>query len=138
VKSILVDTGVLYALADREDRWHEKCKIFLEKNSDALIAPVTVLPEICYFLNRNLGASAEIEFVKSCLEREIEVENITESDLKRALDFMEEHRHSRIGFVDASIAAVGERLKITRVLTIDRRHFSLFRPKHCSHFTLLP
>jgi len=40
--------------------------------------------------------------------------------------------------VDASIVAVGERLRINTILTTDRRHFSLFRPRHCRSFTILP
>jgi predicted nucleic acid-binding protein len=40
--------------------------------------------------------------------------------------------------VDATIMAMAERLKIKTILTIDRRDFSLFRPRHCDAFTLVP
>jgi predicted nucleic acid-binding protein len=41
---------------------------------------------------------------------------------------------ARRDFVDALIAAIAERLNITRVLTLDRRDFQLIRPKHCPGF----
>lgn len=140
MKSILLDTGFLYALADPDDSWHESCKHFLEfeRRMETLIAPVTIIPEICYFLNKRLGEKAEASFIDSCVQDEIQIENLMRDDYIRALELMRTYPHQEIGFVDASLAAVAERLKINRILTIDRRRFSKFRPKHCSHFTLLP
>ncbi len=34
-------------------------------------------------------------------------------------------------------AALAERLNITRLLTLDRRHFSIVRPRHCPAFDLI-
>jgi hypothetical protein len=34
--------------------------------------------------------------------------------------------------------AVAERLRIAGIATIDRRHFSIVRPRHVDAFTLLP
>jgi hypothetical protein len=39
---------------------------------------------------------------------------------------------------EVTVVATAERLKITRILTTDRRDFSLVRPRHCSAFELLP
>jgi predicted nucleic acid-binding protein len=43
-----------------------------------------------------------------------------------------------LGAVDASVVAVAERLKITQVATLDRRHFTVVRPEHVPAFELLP
>jgi len=43
-----------------------------------------------------------------------------------------------LGVVDASIVAVAERLVVTTVATLGRRHFSVMRPAHCHAFELLP
>lgn len=56
---IIVDTGAIYAMADRSDRWHEPVKRCLETRRDLLIVPVTVLPEACYLLQSHLGQKAE-------------------------------------------------------------------------------
>jgi hypothetical protein len=33
---------------------------------------------------------------------------------------------------------MAERLNVRRILTLDRRHFELIRPRHCPAFELLP
>lgn len=43
-----------------------------------------------------------------------------------------------LGSVDASVVAVVGRLGVTTVMTIDRRHFTVVRPRHVDAFTLLP
>ena len=45
---------------------------------------------------------------------------------------------NNIGAADASVVALAERLDTDLVLTLDRRHFSAIRPRHCEAFRLLP
>jgi len=136
--TVIVDTGILYAMADRDDRWHERVKAYLQTQTDILIVPVTVLPEVCYLLNTYIGQDAERSFVISLLQGEMKVENLTADDLRRTSNLLEQYSGANIGLVDATVVAVAERLKIRRILTTDRRHFSLIRPRHCSHLELLP
>jgi hypothetical protein len=42
-----------------------------------------------------------------------------------------------LGAVDASVIAVGERLKLTDVATLDRRHLTVVRPGHAAALNLL-
>jgi len=42
------------------------------------------------------------------------------------------------GFVDASVVAVAERLRLRVIATTDTRHFGAVRPRHTSSFELLP
>lgn len=136
--SAIVDTGILYAMADRDDAWHERVSRFLESRADELVVPVTVLPEVCYLMNRHIGRETERRFVFSLLQGEMRVENLAAEDLKRASRLLERYRDANIGFVDATVVAVAERLRIRRLLTTDRRHFSMIRPRHCPAFHLLP
>jgi len=43
-----------------------------------------------------------------------------------------------IGFVDAAVLAVTERLGEPKLATLDRRHFSTLRPRHVDALILLP
>lgn len=135
---ILVDTGPLYAMADRDDDWHHRVARFLERSHDELVVPVTVLPEAAYLLAAHLGPEAEQKLVQSVVKGELAVEELTLQDLGRTLDLLRRYEAARIGFVDATVVAIAERLKIARVLTTDRRDFSLVRPRHCKAFELLP
>lgn len=135
---IVVDTGPLYAMADRDDDWHHRVVRFLERSRDELIVPVTVLPEAAYLLAAHLGPEAERKLVQSVVNGELAVEELMLQDLRRVLELLRRYEDARIGFVDATIVAIAERLKISRILTTDRRDFSLVRPRHCKAFELLP
>ena len=134
--AILVDTGILYALADSDDAWHARARQWIEGITDLLIVPVTVLPEAAYLIHTRLGPAAELAFVHSIVAGELEVEDIGGGDLARCSEVM--RRYPALGFVDASIIAIGERLKIRAIATTDRRHFGSVTPKHVKTFELLP
>jgi predicted nucleic acid-binding protein len=44
----------------------------------------------------------------------------------------------RLGGTDASVIAVAERYGVTRIATLNHRHFHTVRPRHATAFTLLP
>ena len=133
---LIVDTGVLYALADRHDDWHARVVAFLSGVEESLVVPVTVIPEVVYLLHTRLGAAAEQAFVRSLVAREMDVETLRDQDLTRAAVVLE--RHPEIGFVDASVVAMAERLKLSRIATTDRRDFARVRPRHVDAFELVP
>lgn len=57
--TVLLDTGAIYAMADRDDAWHERVKSLLDQHPGPFLVPITVLPEACYLLNTHLGQEAE-------------------------------------------------------------------------------
>ncbi len=134
--AILVDTGILYALADRRDGWHERARRWYERTPILLLVPVTVIPEVCYLMHRRLGAAAERAFVGSLAKGELETEALRAGDLARCDELLD--RYAELGFVDLSVVAMAERLKISTIATTDRNHFSRVRPRHATAFRLLP
>jgi predicted nucleic acid-binding protein len=135
---ILVDTGPLYAMADRDDDWHARVVGFLGRSRDELIVPVAVVPEAAHLLAAHLGPAAERKLVQSFVNGEMGLAELTLPDLRRTLELLDRYAAARIGFVDATVIATAERLKISRILTTDRRDFSVIRPRHCKAFELLP
>ena len=133
---LLVDTGILYALADRRDEWHARTRTYLKEHPQALLAPVTILPEVAYLLRERIGAQAEAAFVASLAAGEIAVEPLAQQDLARAEALMA--TYDQLGFVDVSIVAMTERLKLATLATTDRRHFRVVRPAHVERLTLVP
>ena len=135
---VIVDTGFLYAMADRDDAWYDRVKAYLQGHRDTFIVPVTVLPEACYLLNTYIGQDAERQLLISVLQGEMQLESLTRDDLDRTSNLLQAYADANIGFVDATLVAIAERLKILRILTTDRRHFAMIRPRHCPFFELLP
>lgn len=133
---LLCDTGILYAVADRDDAWHQRAAAFFENERQVLLAPVTVLPEVAYLLRTRLGHAAEKAFADSLAAGELAVENLSLRDLARTAELVSDHPF--LGLVDASIVAIAERLKLDALVTTDRRDFSRVRPRHVEAFRLLP
>jgi uncharacterized protein len=133
---LLLDTGPLYALADADDDWHARVREFLKLERQSLLVPVTVIPEAAYLMRKRLGAEAEMRFAESLAYGEIAIENLTQRDLARCAELL--HVYSFLGFVDASIVAMAERLKLRSLVTTDRRDFARVRPAHVAAFQLLP
>jgi predicted nucleic acid-binding protein len=94
---LLVDTGVLYALADRRDAWHARVRAYLRDHPDTLLAPVTILPEVTYLLRDRIGSHAELAFVRAVANGEVAVEAVQRRDLSRALELMD--TYDDLGFV---------------------------------------
>ena len=134
--AVLLDTGILYALADADDDWHDRARSWVEECGELLIVPVTVLPEVTYLLHTRLDARAELAFVQSVAGGELETEELRRPDLTRCVDIM--RRYPEIGFVDATVVAMAERLKIVTIATTDRRHFAVVKPRHTKAFALVP
>ena len=133
---LLVDTGPLYALADADDAWHGRVRDFLAEQEEMLLVPVTVLPEVTHLLASRLGAHVERAFIESLAAAELALEGLRPADVVRSAELLA--TYPDIGFVDATVVAMAERLKLGAVVTTDRRHFGAIRPRHRVAFELLP
>lgn len=134
----ILDTSFLFALTDKSDRNHQRVLAVAQSSNEALVLPVVVLPEICYLVASRLGHQPMRHFVSSLTPKAVQVEPVTAQDLVRVHEILEQYADSQLDFTDAAIVAIAERLIITRVYTLDRRDFSIIRPRHCDYFELLP
>lgn len=135
---IVVDTGPLVAIADADDRDHARCIVALGEASGPLVVPATVLTEVCYLIERELGPSAEAAFLESFRDGALTLVHITLDDLDRMAELVTTYADLPLGAVDASVIAVAERLSAAEIATLDQRHFTVVRPRHTGAFTLLP
>lgn len=136
--SVLVDTSFLVALSNRNDRLHAACYAVAQATHERLIVPVTVLPEVAYLLDSRLGHAVMRQFVREIQSPAWTIEAPTQFDLARSAELLDQYSDARLDFVDATLIAIAERLRIRRVLTLDQRHFRLVRPRHYDAFELLP
>ena len=132
--NILADTSGLLALLDGSSKDHLRVRPY----HAGLLVPSTVLSELDYLATKRLGSHLVRDFYRSIESGYVTHAALEENDLKRAFELLDIYEDARIGLVDATIVALAERLRIPRILTLDRRHFTLFRPKGLSHLELLP
>lgn len=135
---LVVDTGVLVATADTADPDHEPCRSLLEETEGPLVTTAMVIAEAAYLIGRRLGAAAEAKLYDSILDGELHIEALTEPDWSRIRELVTTYADLGLGGTDAGVIAVAERLSVSRVATLDHRHFRVVRPNHVDAFELLP
>jgi len=135
----LLDSGFLYALVDENDSSHQDVLKTRSVINGTIILPVPAITEVCYFVQKKLGIAALTNFLENLAQQEDFIfETPLLSDYSRSAEILKKYNDSNIDFVDGCIVAIAERLNITKILTVDRRHFQMFRPTHCKAFEILP
>lgn len=134
----LIDSGFLYALIDKADQHATPVNSAIQTVFEAIILPVPAITETAYFVSKNLGARALAEFINGLDEMNMIIECPSATDYLRSAEILGEYNDAKIDFVDALVVAMAERLNVTKILTVDRRHFQIFRPMHCEAFEILP
>jgi len=133
----IADTGFVAALGNRVDNRHQDCAAVYEREG-VIYLPQTVLAEVGYMLGREIGNRAFSTFLRRLPETKYRIVPLEMQDFLRTAELLNQYADSRIDFVDATIAALAERLNITRILTLDQRDFRMIRPKHSDYFEVLP
>lgn len=135
---IVCDTGPLVAVLNKNDVDHRRCLDLLETHPGPVFVPSPVLAEVCYFLETRVGPQAEAAFLESVADQEIELVELTSSDLRRTAELVRKYADFPLGAVDAAVLAVAERLAVPEVATLDLRHFRAVRTRHSTPLRLLP
>ncbi|MER5645488.1 PIN domain-containing protein [Streptosporangium sp. NPDC002524] len=135
--STLLDTGPLIAVVDRDDKHHVSCVRLLEGLEGPLLLPSTILIEAGWIINRHMGSRVHAQFLDLAVE-EFELVDLVPADVRRMAELVRTYRDARLDPADVSVVAIAERLNITQIATLDRRDFTLIRPRHVPAFALLP
>jgi predicted nucleic acid-binding protein len=136
--TVVADTGALYALVDRSDAWHARVLAWWKQNREPVVVPVSVIPEVTYLLQTRIGVAAETGFVRAIVDGEFTTEPVEPEDFERAADVMQRCADLPLGFVDATVVAIAERVEAREILTTDRHHFGVVRPQNVRAFVLSP
>lgn len=135
---LIVDAGPLVAAAATGDRNHARCLELLAHAPGPLVVPALVITEVAYLLADRIGASAELAFVTALAAGELLVEPVEPVDWPRIGELTAQYSDLGLRIVDASVVVVCERLGKTTLATLDHRHFSVVRPRHCAALALVP
>jgi predicted nucleic acid-binding protein len=136
--ALILDTGPILALIDAKEPAHDRCVALLGEVDETLVVPTLVLAEVDYWLRKRFDANTWKTFAEDVAEGAYRLYHPDEHDLLRAAELELEYESLRLGLVDASVIVACERLGETKVATLDHRHFSVVRPRHCEALRLLP
>ena len=133
---VIVDTGPLVALFDESEPAHQACLDALQSMRAPLITTWPVLTESFYLLSDWQKGQTELwEFI---LSGGLTITEIPASYCGRLRDLMRKYRDKPMDLADATLVVLAEIHKARVVFTLDRRDFSVYRPRHLKHFDLIP
>lgn len=136
--ALILDTGPILALLNANDAHHTRCVALVEEMSESLVVPAATLVEVDYWVRAKLTVAVWRAFVEDLAAGAYRLEPVTETDAVRAAQLEERYADLDLGFVDASVIALCERLGEPKVATLDRRDFSVVVPSHVPALELLP
>ena len=82
-----------------------------------------------YLIGTRLGADAEVRFLGDLAAGNLLAEHVHASDWMRIAELVAQYRDLPLGTTDASVIAAAERLGVSEIATLDRRHFTVVRCK---------
>jgi len=135
--ALVVDSGVLYAVLDEGDGDHGACTSLLEGAREPRVVPAPVLSEVDWLCGR-LHRDVFMLILDQIEAGALIVEDVLPEDYRRVSELLATYADLRVGFVDAAVLAIVERLRETKLATLDHRHFSVMRPRHVDALELLP
>ncbi len=121
--TLVADTGGLYALYDASDRHHQGVKTVIEAHRGPIVVPLPVVSEVDYFLTKYLGTAAALDFLDSLATGAFALDHLTPADIDRCTELVRRYLDLDLGFVDAAVITVAERLHTCKILTLDQRDF---------------
>ena len=128
--SIVVDAGPLIALFDRDDRHHLRPVEFIRNRPLRLITNLPVPTAATFLLRFSIAAQCDLLW---WAHKSIEIDRDTAADLLRIVALLEKYRDMPADFADTSLVALAERLKVSRVASVDR-DFAIYRLAAKRHF----
>ena len=135
---LFLDTSVVVASLDRREPPHERCRELIHATEERLVVPSPILCEVDHLIHRRLGPTVMPRFLARVGAGELDIEDLNPDDIGRTIELMERYADLDVGFVDAAVLAIVERLGGSKLATLDRKHFSVMQPRHVDALELLP
>jgi predicted nucleic acid-binding protein len=135
VRGVLVDAGPLVALLDLGDPEHEACVEAFKNLREPLITVWPAFTEAIYLLRESWRGQKALW---SRIETDaLALAPLDEVDAPRMRELMEKYRDLPMDLADAALVRVAERESLTRIFTLDRKHFAIYRPGRRRRFSIV-
>lgn len=124
LNSVLIDSGPLIALFDKDDFFHKKLIRFLKNNTFRLVSTLPVLTEVSHMLDFSL--QAQVNFLEWVLREGVTIQEINSTHIPRIIALTKKYRDLPMDFADASLVITSELTGIKEIISIDS-DFDIYR-----------
>ena len=136
MKTCLVDTGPLVAYLDRKDPRHDDVAAFLDGFKGQLATTAAVVVEVMFFVSESPGGA--VSFAKLLMSSDVLVlGSFKPAQILTAAELMEKYSDTPMDFADATLVLLANELRVTEILTLDKRGFSTYRLGNNKSFRLV-
>ena len=134
MKPALLDTGVIVALLDRSEKFHQACSQAMRSLEAPLVTCEAVIAESCYLL-RNLSGAPEavIENVAAGI---FQVPFQLSREAIGVKQVLRKYRDRKIDLADACLIRFADEFETAEILTLDK-DFEIYRWGRNKPFRLL-
>jgi hypothetical protein len=122
---VLLDTSPLVAALSRNDALHRRGLDLLTRHIPDCITTEAVVTEASHLVGR--GKVDAWVPLAALLAAGVPIHALEPAQHQAALDLMRRYAGARMDYADATLLVVADTLNARRILTFDRRGFSLFQ-----------
>jgi predicted nucleic acid-binding protein len=124
INYILIDTGPLIALFDRDDNYHDRIIKFIKEGRYKFITTLSVITEVEHMLDFNVNV--QIDFLEWIMKEGVLLQEIQQKDISRIIELTKKYRDRPMDFADATLVIAAERTGIKKIISIDS-DFDIYR-----------
>jgi hypothetical protein len=136
--TLLLDTGALYAQANRREPHHRQIAALLQAERGLLVTSEAVAAEADYLILTRLGIDAELAFMSDLAEGTFSVECLDRTERRDAAALTQHYRDLALGLADVSLVLLARRHGTNRIATLDERRNRAVTPLQGGAFQVLP
>jgi len=133
---MLVDAGPLVALIHAGDENHQRCADAARRIRSPLVTVWPAFTEAMYLLG--FSWKAQEALWEMAQRKALSLLSLDSDDFARMRALMKKYNDLPMDLADAALVCVSERENLREVFTIDRRDFSLYRPRHVKRLAIIP
>lgn len=135
---MIVDTCALLAYFDSNEPGHRSVVSVIEEAAEPLVISPYVIAELDYLLLTRHGTHAEQVVLDELSGGAWDLADFGPDRLRAATSIVRAYRDVPIGVTDASLVVLAVEYRTDRVVTLDRRHFSILRLPGGGPIRILP
>ncbi len=135
MKPVLLDTGVIVALLDRSEKFHQPCATAIREVEAPLITCEAVIAETCYLL-RNLPGAPEV-VIENAAAGIFQIPFQLSRETATVKQALRKYRDRKIDLADACLIRLADEFESPDILTLDK-DFEVYRWGKNKPFRILP